>query len=157
MATSVNYTGRTADLLIFQGAAAVGDAKITLGFGTAGYLTTGAQKMSQTFTILFLTEIGSIPPVPTEGTNFLGLVRSGRLYDETSLRAAFQVASEKVRLKMASIAVSDNWPDDERLNNVELKSYIVNESSSTLVLYTKLTSAAGATRTIYLPISVPIR
>ena len=156
---SVNYSGRMVDLLIFQGTKPTGEQRITLGFGdVGGEITTGIQKLAQMFTTLFLTETGSIPSQPNRGTGFVTAVRFGRIKDEQSVQAEFSLAAEAVRSQLA-LAEEEavNVPADESLSSSILANYTLDKNSGNLILYVDITSNAGTSKTIYLPVPVPIR
>jgi len=156
--TTINYSGRTVDLLIFQGTKPVGEQKIVLGFGSeqGGQLTTGIQKMAQSFTSLFLTEKGSVPSEPNKGSGFVTAVRQQQIRDESDVKALFNLAVEDVR-KILSLAESQgNFQDDEKFRGATLVKYVLDENGGNIVLYVSLVSAAGTSEQIYLPVSVPI-
>jgi hypothetical protein len=157
MAVKSNYSGRDIDLLIFQGTAVEGDQKIFLGFNPeGGEVTTGIQKLLQTFTILFLTEKGSVPAMPERGTNFLLAVRLGRLNDESDVQAEFSLAVEAIKELFSLDDFNDTLSDDERLDSAELQSVNIDKNGSLLTLQVKVNSLAGDSRDIFLPIPVPI-
>lgn len=157
MATTTNYSGRSVDLLIFQNTAPAGEKQIYLGFGTGGELTTGIQKVAQTFTALFLTEVGTVFSQPTLGTDFLTLMRQGALRTESDVQSSFALAAQKVKNVMVQEAIDEELPDDETVSEITLQSYRLDTVTGTLVLYVRLTTVAGANREIYLPVSVPMR
>lgn len=153
-----DYSGRTVDLLIFQGTSPEGEKLVTLGFQDAGgEVTTGIQKICQTFTILFLTEVGSVPMMPLRGTGFVTAVRQGRLKDESDVQSEFALAAESVKTFLNLEADLLNLPEDETLESALLDRFDRNESTGTLTLYIRITSVAGEAREVFLPISVPIR
>lgn len=152
-----NYTGRTVDLSIFQGAQADGEQKLTLDFSPAGDVVTGIEKLVQTYVFLFLTEQGSILYQPTLGTPFITALRLGQIRTEGNVQQAFDLASELIRqtMSLASDAVSS--PPDETLAGSTLLSFDLNKEEAKLTLQIQITSLAGATRQIYLPIPLAIQ
>lgn len=154
---SVNYSERKSDLFFFQNAAEVGQRKITLSFGDAGQIIAGIQKMTQTWTILFLTEEGSIPSAPTVGTRFLAVAARGGLRDNADVKQEFALASKRVKDVMDAAAVEENSPDDETLASATLTSVNLDRGQSILQLSVQLASRAGATKEILLPISLAIK
>lgn len=159
MAASVDYTGRTVDLLIFQGVAESGKQPIELGFGTAGKLCTGIQKVAQSWTMLFMTDRGSILNKPTRGSSFFPAIRQGRIQVDSDVRSQFASAADQVRRTMElDAAVADpELSDDERLDNAVLESFTLDKGASYLYLKVRITSVAGDTRTIYLPVPIVIK
>jgi len=156
MATTVDYSGRMTDILIFQGADISGDKRIRLSFGDAGMVTTGIQKLAQTFAMVFLTEVGSVPDKPDWGTEFLAAVRNGMVNNENDVQSAVSQAIEDVRGILGLIAEQESYPPDETFQSASLLSYTLDEKTSMLTLYIKVVSAAGADRIVVLPVSAPI-
>jgi hypothetical protein len=154
---STDYTGRTVDLLIFQGVDEFGDQEITTGWGTAGELCTGIQKMAQTWAILFLTDQGTVLNEPTRGSSFVPAVRAGRIQVDEDIPAEFALAAAQVSRTMAADAIDQDLEDDETLARAELLDYSVDKIASKLYLRVRLWSVAGESRTVYLPISVSVK
>lgn len=154
---SVDYTGRTVDLLIFQGVEEFGNQKITTSWGTAGELCTGVQKIAQSWTILLFTEQGSVLNEPTRGCDFLQAIRSGRIQVDEDIPSEFAISSAQIARTMRDDALNQNLPDDERLASTELLDYSILRAASLLYLKVRLYSVAGDSRTVFLPISVSVR
>jgi len=156
---STNYTGRTVDLLIFQGVKEFGNQPITTGWGIAGQLCTGVQKIAQSWAVLFLTDQGTVLNAPTRGSSFVQAVRSGRIQVDEDIPAEFAIASAQVARTM-SLDEADSTTtleDDEILDRAELLDYDYDRRLSMLRLRVRLHSLDGDSREIFLPISVPIR
>lgn len=161
MAASVNYTGRMVDLFIFQGAKLKGDQLILPGFDgeSGGKITSGIQKMAQTWAILFLTELGSIPYNPEVGSSFVSNFRLGLIRDESDVQTEFGLAAAQVadQLALVTQAAEVTPPNDETLSSAVLVKFTVNSNAGKLALYVRLTSQAGTTHDILLPISLAIQ
>jgi len=158
VSASIDYTGRTVDILIFQGVKEYGDQQISTGFGEAGYVCTGIQKVAQTWAILFMTDLGSVMNKPTRGSSFLPAVRSGRIQVEEDVPAEFGLAAEQVRRTMELDASEDpDLQNDERLDEALLVDYFLFREQSLLQLKVRIKSLAGDERTVYLPVPVAIR
>jgi hypothetical protein len=161
VAASVNYTGRLVDMFIFQNAKLSGDALIHLGFDgeNGSKVTSGIQKMAQTWAILFLTEVGSIPYDPAVGTSFVTNMRLGLIRDEMSVKGEFGLAATAVHTQMATAAqkAQEPLPADEQLELSNLIRFNLDKSRSKLTLYVRLTSQAGTKHDILLPIPVAIQ
>jgi hypothetical protein len=161
MDVTKNYTGRSVDLLIFQNTAPRGEKKLSLGWGgnTGGALTTGVQKLAQLWTILFLTEQGSIPTSLDDGTVFLFALRTGAIQDESDVQTAFAEAAKDVlnQLQAREIASDLPIPLDEQIRSASLLSFTLDPATSTLSLRVSITSMAGTKHDIILPVSVPIQ
>jgi hypothetical protein len=158
MAVSTDFTGRTIDQLIFQGVAASGDQLITTGWGNAGEICTGVQKVAQTWTVLFFTELGSIPLDPTRGSTFIQAVRSGRIRVDDDVTAEFNLAAERIRRIMDQDAVeAGDLPDDERLDEATLVRFTLDLAMQYLAMTVNIQTMAGVNREIILPVSISIR
>lgn len=157
MAFTTNYAGRDVDLLIFQNTKPVGEQKLELGFGTGGEITTGVQKMAQTFTLLLLTELGSIQYHPNLGTDFITNVRLQAFRDETDVRAGFGLAVAALLRTMALEATRAELPDDETLDTVELLDVQIDPNKGLINLKIRLTSLAGVDHDFFLPVPVAIQ
>lgn len=158
MSISTDYTGRTVDALIFQGAAPQGEQRITLAMGDTGLITTGIQKMAQTWMMLFLTERGSMLHKPRRGSSFLTAMRRGRIRTSGDVTAEFGLASELVKRTMrVDAARAGNIPLDEQIGDAQLISHELDHGTSTLRLRIRLTSAAGVGQTLVLPVPLAIK
>lgn len=156
MAVSVNYAGRTVDLFIFYGAKPEGDQKITLTLGNPGEVTTGIQKLVQTFSILFLTERGSLPLFPNLGTDFMLEMRNRNIRDESSIKAFFAASVEQVSQTLALADQDQNLPLDEQFESAQLLNFTPDIGNGKLFLRVKVNSVAGPSRTIFLPVPLAI-
>jgi hypothetical protein len=158
MTVSVDYTGRTVDQLIFQGVEATGDQLVDLGWGDAGEMCTGVQKVAQTWTTLFMTDLGSIPLDTERGSSFMPAIRLGRIQVDEDVIAEFNLAADRVRRTMDQDAADvGNLPDDERLDEAILDSFEIFQAASLLQLKVVIRTIAGDSRTIFLPVPVSIR
>ena len=155
--TSENYSGRKVDLLIFQGAQPAGMVPIVLSFGNAGLITTGIQKVVQTFTAFFFMDKGSVPAQPDYGTDFMRQMRVGYLKDESSVKSAFAFASDAAIRTMRKQAMTAGLPADETIASAKLLSYAISKAEGKLQMRVNISTDAGASRVVYLPIPVSIR
>lgn len=155
---STDYTGRSVDLLIFQGLTPAGDAQVGLGFGDTGEIVTGIQKLSQSFTSIFLTDVGSIHHDSSVGTSFIEAMRQGRLKDEADLKSEFLLAAENVRQQLAlAIDPAKPPPADETFVSATLRSFDMDRGASKITLFVVLLSAAGESREVIMPVSLAIK
>jgi len=154
---STDYSGRTVDLLIFQNTKPSGMQRITMGFGTAGELTTGVQKVAQTFTTILLTDIGSVHDQPDYGTNLVASVQTGRTRNGSDLTSAFNLAAANVKNIMQAAAEANNLPTDEQLSTAVLMDYVLDKDNGKITMTIEITTVAGTGTTIYVPVSVPIQ
>ena len=156
MAVSVNYSGRLTDLFIFYGAKPVGDQRITLSLGDSGEVITGIQKLVQSFTILFLTERGSLPLFPDLGTIFITEMRNRNIRDESSIKAFFAASVEQVAQTLALADEGQNLPPDELFASAVLLNFTPDIGNGKLFLRVQVNSVAGPSRTIFLPVPLAI-
>jgi len=151
-----DYTGRTVDLLIFQGVKASGDQRITLGWDGGGQVCTGVQKVAQQWTQLFLTDRGTVFGKPNRGTDFLRAVRTGRIQVDEDIPAQFSAAAERVRITMELDADGEDLEDDEILDEAELLEYSIDRIAASLYLKVRIKTLAGESRAIIVPVSLAI-
>lgn len=165
-----DYVNRKYDYLALQNTTAktVGTNEKKLGLElfnktTSGKLTTGIQKLSQRWMLEFLTETGSMPGLPRRGTNFMRAARTGQFRVPLNVQTEFAAAEINIRRNLRS-EETDDMPDDERygdseiLNIAILPGFDVSQTSGTtaafLSLGVKITSRAGDTRDVILPIEI---
>lgn len=141
----------TYDILIFQGVEPVGEKQVELKLGNPGSFTTGIQKVAQSFTKMFLTEVGSVTNDPTLGTSFLTLLRSGAIRDEASLESAFQAAVLDV-MNYMSVNEDIDIPLDEQLAEANLIAWDLQPGF--LSIQVQIVSEAGDSREYVVPVEV---
>ena len=154
---SIDFTGRTVDLLIFQGVAPFGDNLVRRGYGgeTGGQLVTGIQKVAQTFAMLFLTQQGTVPRDLEKGTSFLQAMRSGAIQNETDLVAEFGEAVALLQQQLIN-AESAELPLDEQFASAELVDFTIDRLQSSISLDINIRSVAGDELEFFLPVSFAI-
>lgn len=165
-----DYVNRKYDYLALQNTTGVTvgrrDKKLGLELfnkDTSGALTTGIQKLAQRWLLEFLTESGSMPGLPNRGTNFMRAGRTGQFRVPINVQAQF-AAAELIAGRNLRAEENDSMPDDERyaaaelLNVAILPGFDVSQASGTtaafLSLGVKITSRAGDSREIILPIEI---
>ena len=152
------YIHRVFDLLALQGIIRVGEVQLQqtiFGPNASGEVCTGVQKLAQRWALKFLTDVGSMPYLPDEGTDFIRLMRQGLLRDEAEAQAAFIIGAVQVRTSMLA-EENDDMHDEDRMGNATLKHLGV--ADDWLSLTVEITSLAGTSREIILPIPyLPIK
>lgn len=153
MSTIADYQGRKFDLLAFQ----LNDNKTELSQAIAtensgGNICTGIQKLSQRWTLEFLTPIGSIPYKPNRGSPFTDEVRKGRIKNNFDVVSYFSASALIVEINLKKEDQATD-PADERFSKATLDGFSFSNSGK-LILNVSLLSAAGTTRKVILPISV---
>ena len=157
MAFTTDYSGRTIDLFIFQGAKPLGDQLIAPGFGPgSGKITTGIQKLVQKWAILFLTEIGSMEYHAELGTRFLTLASQGGIRDVATARGEFQLGAQLVQNTLAALE-TDSMPADEKLSSAVLTAVSLTRRTGRLNMTVTITSEAGTSHDVILPVPIPIQ
>jgi hypothetical protein len=111
----------------------------------------------QSFALLFLTEQGSVPAQPDQGTEFVSGMRAQRIQDEADVLSEFTLAKELVRQQLALAANEADLPDDEILDDAVLESFNLDGLSSTISLYVNVVSLAGESREVVLPVPIAIK
>src|SRR6185437_5077471 len=83
---ALQYAGRTYDLSMFQGIQPAGRALLRADVADpqapAGAIVTGIQKLAQRFALLLLTEQGSMPLAPLQGSPLMTNLRQGTLRND---------------------------------------------------------------------------
>ena len=151
-----DFTGRTVDLFVMQGAKEKGLQPITPGLGldTGGEVTTGVQKAVQFFLIVFLTQKGSRPHDPEFGTRFMETILKSNIND-SNMQITFRDAAEDI-LEQQARYKQDDARDDEVILEADLVSF-ASPSPDQMSLTVLLTTGAGETREVILPVSLAIK
>lgn len=155
MSTAADYVGRKFDVFAFSGAAAAGEHLLQQSLFDAsnnGSVCTGVQKLAQRWIIEFLTIRGSMPfHMKDRGTLFMLWLRQGRIQSEFDVRAYFNFAAQQVSVNLRKVETSD-MAADERLQSATLDQLQILDGA--LELSVTLSSIAGDTRNVVLPISL---
>lgn len=153
MSTVADYLGRKADILAFQPNKNNTELSQTIASDfTGGNLCTGIQKLAQRWVLEFLTPSGSMPYKSKRGCSFIPNVRSGLLRTGLDISSFFASAATDVSVNLkAEDSTTD--PDDERFDKAELKGFQTS-SDGVLTLNVAISSLAGTSRVVILPISV---
>lgn len=159
MAVSTNYAGRAIDLFIFQGAKPVGDQLIAPGFGPgSGQITTGIQKLVQKWAILFFTELGSMEYQLELGTRFLTVASQGGIRDVLQAKSEFNLAAQQIQQTLSLLEEANpDMPADEKLDSAKLIAVSLDKAAGKLNMTVTITSEAGTSHDVILPVPVPIQ
>ena len=154
MSTVSDYKNRTVDVAAFKGwklgKSTEVEQKLVLP-GKSGEVIAGIEKLVQRFTIELLTELASIPYLPTRGSTFMLDARSGIWRTAGDVTTSFSQAILTVADNLGvEEAASD--PADERFSSATLLSVSLLGDSVTLQI--EITSDAGTSFTALLPINV---
>lgn len=134
------------------------DSTSKAGFKFGSGALIGIRKLAQTYTIMFLTAVGSKPLDPEFGAplgfDFLGgnnVVQSDlfNLLNVANMETLSQLRDDQTLLTDLGILV----PDDEYVVASELKE-VLKQNSSTIKVTIQVTVKAGASYTVIIPIKV---
>lgn len=155
MTTAAAYVNRRFDVLAFRGAEPRGDTLLNqslFGAAVGGEVCTGAQKLAQRWALEFLTIRGSMPfHLVNRGSDFLRWVKQGRLRTEFDVQAYFNFAAQQVRINLLNEDDEDMNPEEQLVRATLLRIHLLGDS---LELYVSITSKAGETREVILPIAI---
>lgn len=156
MSTVADYAGRTSDAAILRprytatnGLSTISD--LSMG-QDGGAMCTGVQKVAQKWLVIFLTQRGSVRYRPLRGTDFPAAIVNGSIRTDADLVTAFSIAADQVAEQMAADALPTD-PLDEQFVSATLVSASV-PGNGTATLSVKITTAAGAARTVVFPVGV---
>lgn len=149
-----DYTNRVYDYLALQNISASSARQLGLALFTeknSGQICTGVQKLAQRWLLEFMTEVGSMPGLPTRGTDFMAATRNGSLRTAASITTEFNFAAYTASVNLQN-EENDTWPDDERISSAELDNLEFAPGSAKL--YVSIYSRAGNSRQVILPVSI---
>ena len=155
MSTARQYLDRKFDVLAFRGAQSRGDVLVNqslFGADVGGEVCTGVQKLAQKWALEFLTIRGSMPfHLSERGSDFMRWVRQGRLRTEFDVQAFFNFAAQQVRVNLLNEETEDTHPEERLVRATLLRIALLGDS---LELFVSITSQAGETREVTLPIAI---
>ena len=162
--STADYINRDFDVLAFRDVQPTGEARLTQSLFNSnsartifdaeigGEVCTGIQKLAQRWVLEFLTQRGSMGfHLATRGSDFTRWMRQGRLRTEFDVQAYFNFAAQQVRVNLINEETED-MHDEDRFSRVNLDRVVLFEG--TLELYITLTSQAGESRQVILPIPI---
>lgn len=153
-ATLTDYKNRTIDVSAYQGwedeaKKEVEQALVTPG--NPGTAIAGIEKLAQRFLIELLTEQGTLTYLPSRGTTFMTEARIGAWRTPGDVQSSFGTASVQLTDNLKSEESVDD-PADEKYESSKLLSVSLIGTDVTMSL--QVTSAAGTSRTVLLPLNV---
>lgn len=155
--STTNYSNRTVDLLLLQLVEEPkADAIVHPDVSNQPHMTTGIEKLVQRFTLLFLTQVGTIKNCEDEGTEFLSALGSGNIYDINTLRAAASAANKAVFTQIRNEDIDLDTPDDELLESSVISDLELDRSKATVYVTITLTTAAGEKYTYTTPVTTGV-
>lgn len=143
----------TYDIALFQvpPSPSVPDLQRLWGDDGGGRMLTGIRKLAQRFLLELLTIKGTIPFAASRGSDLLAFAKTGRIRSEVDAHMLFQYAVGQVEVNLRA----DELPTDEldeQYSSVSVTS--VTFTPLKLIYRLTLTSRAGSSRVVTLPLSV---
>lgn len=154
MSSVTDYQDRTYDIAAFQGLEASGmhfTPQQLRNEQFNGMICTGTAKLAQRFIIEFLTPIGSMAFRPTRGCSFMSRLMAGSLSTEHDVLSAFALSVSQIGTNFAADVLPTDQPDEIFANASLVR---IGLSQTTISLTIELTSKAGTTRQVILPIPI---
>lgn len=151
-----DYLDRTVDVMAYQGVVPSGEALLSPDLITAdngGMVCTGTQKLAQRFLLELLTEKGSIPYQEDRGCEFITDARNGVFRTAADVLASFSAALLDIENNLLE-EEADDEPDDEKYASAEVLS--VSLATNVAAVTVRVTSVAGSSRKVILPIHVVV-
>lgn len=152
--TTVNYSGRTKDILI-TGALNPLTAQpqpVTLSFGRVSGYCAGVQKLVQRYIILLNTVLGSQPDFKSFGTELHAALLSGRLSNPIEFQHTFNFANWSAVSTIKAWQATNASPLDEQLSTATLVKFSI--EGDTLSAEVKLTTMAGDDVVFVMPLPI---
>lgn len=155
--SKIDYNNRTVDLLLLKTVfSPVSDKIVDPDVSSEPMMVTGIEKLVQRFTLLFLTQLGTVRNSEREGTEFMSNLGSGRIYDESTLRSAASAANNAAMSQIRSEDARLGTPDDEALERSVVIDAKLDRGSSTVSLTIGITTVSGDTYTYITPIKAGV-
>jgi hypothetical protein len=106
-------------------------------------IVTGIEKLVQRYALLFLTQTGSVKNSESEGTDFMGLLGTGHIYDDNTLTAAAAAANRTVMTQIKTEDSLLNTADDEALDVSNVIDTSTDRRTATVTVTVEIVSVAG--------------
>ena len=120
-------------------------------------MVTGMEKLVQRYTLLLLTEIGSVKFAPTQGGNLLTFVLNGYVQDVGRLQYAFANANAAVSAMIVDDDLATptygSQPADEKLKVARLLDASLDRATATAYLRIQIVSKAEDNFTFVIPVT----
>lgn len=154
--TYVDYLDRTVDLAAFNGQLPSGGVPLQMVMaseGEGGQIVTGILKLSQRFTILLLTPLGSIPSLPNLGTDFMPKLQQGLLRTPLDVYATFSSAVSDIRDQLRAAQLETD-PDDEKFASASIEALQLTGDYARVTIL--INSVAGIGRKVIFPLAISV-
>lgn len=154
---TTDYTGRTVDMLLLQFVSALeADILVRPDVSRDPRMTTGVEKLAQRYALLFLTQVGTVKNRESEGSNFLGLLGAGQIYDENTLRSAAAAANKTVSTQIKVADRNLGTADDEALDTADVTDTSVDRATASVSVTVAITTVAGERYVYTIPLATGV-
>lgn len=154
---TTDYTGRTVDMLLLQFVSAPeADILVRPDVSRDPRMTTGVEKLAQRYALLFLTQVGTVKNRESEGSNFLGLLGAGQIYDENTLRSAAAAANKTVSTQIKVADRNLGTADDEALDTADVTDTSVDRATASVSVTVAITTVAGERYVYTIPLATGV-
>ena len=156
--TTMDYTGRTVDLEVFQTEAVPAERlRLELTAASSGKhrRVAGVQKLVQRYLLTLLTSKGSVRYMPERGTKFMAYVAGGLLQSRTDIVQYFAFSDSDAAAQLKSQDASQEGqglPADEKYSRSYLMDYLIDPAAARLYLKVRLLSQADTAYTFVIPV-----
>lgn len=161
MASKVDYSGRTVDLLLLKTVLDVPVVmkRVSLDVSNVSgepMIVSGVEKMVQRFAVAFINAAGSTMFRPDHGTEMIPKVAKGLVYDMSTLESVAAMANMDAKSEIMSADEGEDTPDDERLVDSEVVDLNFSREKSRVSVSIRLTTAAGTSYTYIIPVAIGV-
>jgi len=156
---AVNYANRQVDVELLQSVARPVDLqRVDISMVTQpSKIVAGIQKCVQRYTNALLTVLGSVAFDPAYGTDLLGDILGGRVYNEGTLHNSFALANTFALRQLQDddgrTEIYGAVPDDEAIQDANLLDLSVDQGAGILYLRVQIVSRAGDNLEFVVPVT----
>ena len=153
--SKIDYSGRTSDILLLRTVKSPGGDQIVSvnAAEEQPHIVSGIEKMVQRYMVFLLSQAGTCALEPDKGTDLLGDVTSGKIYNIETLRSSVARAKSYADKAMLE-SIEDGDREDESFKSSEIVDLSIDSPRMSVVISIKLTSAAGESYTYITPVPV---
>lgn len=154
--STTSYSGRSVDLLLLKYVRSPGaETAVFPDVSSSPMMVSGIEKLAQRFALLFLTVSGSVES-SSEGTELMGQLSRGEIFDESALRSAACAANASVSRQIKDEDAELDTPDDEALDSSEVVEVSIDRATASVSITVSLVSKSGDVYVYVTPIQTGI-
>lgn len=156
-ASKIDYSGRKSDILLLRTVyTPCEDGKVSVDVSKEQpHIVSGIEKMAQRYTLFFLSQAGTCALEPDKGTDLIGDLSSGKIYNTETLGSAVARAKAYADASMSS-SEEDGDPDDEILSSSEILGVSMESGNASATISIKLISKSGDSYTYVTPVPIGV-